>query len=669
MNWTVSPQQVRRVAAAMALLAAPAAAQEPADTFRLREVVVTATRTPVRITEAPGTVTVLTGVELQERGIRYVADALRVVPGAAVVQGGGPGGLKSVFMRGGESDYVQVLVDGIQVNDPGGAFDWAHLRTDDIDRIEIVRGPASVLYGSDAASGVVQIFTRAGGAPRLVVGAAGGVGAKPAADGTYRSGAFDASLTGTTDALPLRAATLRYGVNAAHNATNGLYAGNSDYDNSALSGRLQLVAPRADVALTVRGADNTYHYPTTGSGMITDREQFATGETRSVGVDAGYRLLPALEVRLLGSSYRLDARTEDPALHADDDSFWSTSEQSRRSVDARLNAYLPGGAVLTAGIDHERQAAATALESHSGSFGSFTDASDESRRNTGWYTQLHGAPIAAVAFTLGGRIDDNESFGTFRTARAALSWVPLAGTRFHAAWGTAFKAPTFYENFAVGFTRGNPDLEPEQVRGREAGLELTSADGRLVVAGTWFDQRFSNLIQYTFAPPEPEAPNFFNVGAARAHGLELSLRGHAGRLAGNAHYTLTSTRVTDPGFGGDMAFQPNGRLLRRPLHQAGGGLAYRASPALRFLMDAHYTGSRDDLDFTDPDSWEGVRIVLPDHTTVDAGVEFGALREGATTLELTLRVRNILDRRYEEIYNFPAAGRVVEVGMRAGLGL
>ena len=669
--------------------ASPATAQSPADTmhaaasrdatidpqaypdtFRLQEVVVTATRLPVRRVAAPGSVAVLTRTDLQALGSGLVADAIRTVPGVAVVQGGGPGSMTSVFIRGGESDYVQVLVDGIQVNDPGGAFDWAHLRTEDIDRIEIVRGPASVLYGSDAATGVVQLFTRSGGATRIGAGVVAGAGRKTGrgAAGTYRTGSADASLTGSTSRFLLQDARLSYGLTASRHASNGLYESNSDYGSTALSGRLHVVAPRGDAAITVRATDNTYRYPTTGSGAVIDTRQFAEGATQSAGVDAGYRLAPALELRVLGSYHSADGRTDDPALEPGGDFFWSSGAQSRRRLDVRINASLPAGAVFTAGAEVERQAAATELESHSAVFGTYTDESDEARRNTGWYAQVHATPGAGIAVTLGGRLDDNEAFGTFTTGRAAVSWTPMTATRLHASWGTSFKAPTFYENFAAGFTKGNPDLEPEQVRGGEIGAEIAVAGGTLTLAAALFDQRLRNLIQYTFVTPSPEAPSFYNVGAARARGIETSARVVAGRITARGHYTLTSTRVMDAGFGEDMAFVAGRRLLRRPTHQAGGGITWSSPIGVHAMIDARYAGGRDDLDFTDPDAWAGNRTTLPAFGVVDAGASYGGLRHGATAFDITVRVRNILDARYAEIFNFPSAGRVLEVGVRAIMG-
>src|SRR5437867_8978759 len=158
-----------------ALLFAILQAQQPTDTARLSPIVVTADRLPIPAAAVPAAVTVLSGAALRAQGIRTVADALRTVPGATVVASGSFGAQTSLFVRGGESDYVKVLIDGVPQNQPGGAFDFADLTTDNVDRIEIVRGPASVLYGSDAVTGVIQIFTRTGsGAPRVTAAARAG---------------------------------------------------------------------------------------------------------------------------------------------------------------------------------------------------------------------------------------------------------------------------------------------------------------------------------------------------------------------------------------------------------------------------------------------------------------------------------------------------------------
>jgi vitamin B12 transporter len=655
-----------------------AQAQAATDTFRLGAVVVTATRTAVPLADAPGSVTVVTGAELREHGVHFVADALRRVPGIAVAQSAGPGALTSVFMRGGESDYVQVLVDGVQANDPGGAFNWAHLRAEDIDRIEIVRGPASVLYGSDAVSGVIQIFTRAGGAPRVSASISTARGAKHAAGASAATGAtagtaspdgsdafgthaFDASVTGSS---PLPRGTLSYGASGGRTLSDGLYAYNSDYDNTTFAGKVGWTGSAFDMMLTARRTAHQYHYPTSGSGMVFDRNQVARGTAAALGLDLGYRVTQRIEMRALTTLHAADARTENPPDTPDHGSDWSTADQTRRGVDVRANIELPLAAVLTVGAEREWQRATTAFESVS-QFGTFADSSRNRRSNTGWYAQLHGSPVRAIVTTVGARIDDNETFGTFRTARAAVGWRPRTSLRLHAALGSAFKEPTFYENFATGFVRGNPALQPERSHSRELGVEQTFVGGRGTAAATWFDQRFRNLIQYTFTAM-PGEPNYHNVGAARARGLELAAQLHAARASLNGAYTFTDTRVTDEGFGTDPLFQHGEPLLRRARHTAVLGAAAQLRPAVRALVDVRYVGERHDLDFTDPAQWSGVRTTLEPYTSIDAGATY-LLQRGRTSLEAGLHVRNVFDTEYAEIYNFPAPGRVLELRLRAGM--
>src|SRR6185295_15322133 len=166
----------------VALLALALTVQQPQDTVTLNPVVVTGTRVPMPLNNVSSAVTVLRGADLAIRGIRSVADALQLVPGASIVESGSFGAQTSLFMRGGESDYTKVLLDGVPLNQPGGSIDLANLTTDNIDRIEIVRGPASVLYGSDAMTGVVQIFTKQGGG--------GGGAARARLGGELRAGTY-----------------------------------------------------------------------------------------------------------------------------------------------------------------------------------------------------------------------------------------------------------------------------------------------------------------------------------------------------------------------------------------------------------------------------------------------------------------------------------------------
>jgi vitamin B12 transporter len=208
-----------------ALVPTLAAAQDPPrDTVVLSDIVVTATRLPMPRSSVASTVTVIQGEDLRSQGIHYVADALRVVPGMAVAQNGSFGAVTAAFIRGGESDYLQVMVDGVQVNGAGGTFDFANLTTENIERIEVVSGPGSVLYGSDAVSGVVQVFTRQGRG-RATVDAA-------VSAGSYGTWSMDAGLQGAANALD-------YSVSVSRLSTDGVHAFNSQHRS---------IAPRASVA-------------------------------------------------------------------------------------------------------------------------------------------------------------------------------------------------------------------------------------------------------------------------------------------------------------------------------------------------------------------------------------------------------------------------------------
>ena len=180
------------------------AAQETQDTTRLPELIVTPTKLPTRPDAVVSSVTTISGDDLKARGIRFVQDALRDVPGATLVQVGSYGGVSSLFMRGGESDYVKVLVDGIPVNQSGGGYNWANLTTDNVDRIEILRGPGSVIYGSDAVSGVVQIFTRRGQGRLAFEGGAEG--------GTFGTIDGHLGLLGGTDRVSYSADASRFTI-------------------------------------------------------------------------------------------------------------------------------------------------------------------------------------------------------------------------------------------------------------------------------------------------------------------------------------------------------------------------------------------------------------------------------------------------------------------------
>jgi vitamin B12 transporter len=628
------------------------------DTVVLKPVVVTATRVPTRADAVTAAVTVIRGESLRARGIRTVADALRETLGATVVETSGPGSQTSLFLRGGESDYVKVLLDGVSLNQPGGAYTFAHLTTDDVDRIEIVRGPVSVLYGSDAVAGVIQIFTRTGlggGIPRVQAEAGTG------SHGTSRVGG---SVTGGT-------ARLGYSLGFSRFAADGLFPVNSGYQNTTITTRLRLTPDvRSDAAVTVRHSDGVFHYPTDGAGRIVDANQAATDRGPAVAVEIGRRVTRRLETRLFLGSTDSDGRLDDDPDAPGDTTliFHSRDQIRRRSADLRANWQAGTAALITAGIaledGHLRHS--DACQFYSG--GAFFDCSGPPMDRTRWTHAVFfqwladggsGRPVSA---NIGARLEDNQQFGTFATWRAGAAWRLDGATRLRAAAGTGFKEPTFLEAYATGFVTGNPDLRPERTFSWEGGIEHSVPGTSVSIAATYFDQRFSDLVVYDFS----RTPNYVNIAAAKSAGAEVAVDWTPRNgLSVSLSYTYLDTRVLDGG--GDPTFATGKRLIRRPANTAVLRLASRLGRRGAATLGARFVGDRDDLDFS---TFPAARVTLHPYTRVQATVEYTVLQGRGWGPGLTLQAQgeNLLGDMGREIANFPVRGRTLFFGMTLGTG-
>jgi vitamin B12 transporter len=614
----------------------PLAGQTPSDTAELNPVVVTATRIPTPAADLPVAVTVISGAQLREQGIRTVAEALRTVPGAGVVTTNAYGSQTSLFLRGGESDYVKVLIDGVPQNAPGGAYDFANLTTDNVERIEVVRGPASVLYGSDAVTGVVQIFTRDGrGAAHGSVSVTGG---------TYGSSVVETTLTGGGE----RAG---YSVGVSRFSSDGMYAFNNQYRNDVVSGRVRFRPnERADAALSLRYGDALYHFPTDGGGDTVSHNQHQLARGPSVGLDLGHAFSSHVEGRLAAHWHRDNFQYAiDKNGPADTTTFpYSSSDWiTRTGLDARFNVRSLAREIVTVGGAFEREVMS----------GTTLDTS-RSRNDGAIYLQVVTAPERSVSVTVGARLEGNQRFGTYATHRTGMAVRIAEGMRAIASVGTGFKEPSFYETFATGFTRGNPDLRPEHSLNWEVGLEYRGLRSTMTVRVTYFHQRFRDLIQYSGTPLGPDSVNYSNVADAAAQGAELGVQGALGAgLSFDAGYTYLDSR--------DLA--TNLRLQRRPSHTASLALGCGSGARGTASLVAVFTGDRDDFDYS---TFPGGRVTLPPHTRVDVSGTYGLSRaRGALpALELTARIENLLAARYEDVKNFPARGRTLLVGGRLDWG-
>lgn len=638
-------------------LSLPGGVEAQLEPIQLEGIIVTGTPVPRTVGTETSHVTVLEGETLRNLGFSRVSEALAGVPGVVMVQNGSFGSVASTFFRGAEADHTKVLVDGVEVNQPGGSFDFSGIPLGDVERIEVVRGPASALYGSDAMAGVINIITRRGHGP---------MGASVSArGGTYGRMEWSAGVQGGGDFSS-------YSFSASRLSSDGILAFNNRFETSTLSGSVFLTPDdRTRVALTGRWGDKVYHFPTDGSGNVVDRNAFTYGDETVLGLEAMRRLTDRVEFRAMVRSYGWDGGSEDRPDGPEDNTgfFGYTSLDSfrRTSVDLRGNLALPMGATLSGGVEFEDEEQRSFSESLS-EFGPSSSNSRNQRSSRGYYLHLI-SEWSGWSGTVGGRLEDNEAYGEFFTYQAGVSYT-FAGTdtRIRGNLGKGLKEPTFLETHSSGFSVGNPDLDPEVSRVWEVGVEQPVGTGGARVSLTWFDQRLEDLIQYTFTSPEPGGPNYFNVAEGRSRGLEVTGRLPLGHLSLSGGYTYLDTEVLDAGFdeGDGATFVEGAPLIRRPEHQ----LNFRALLSIgrgSLSGDVRLVGERWDRDFG---SWPAAPVLLDRYTLLGLSADFNLLegRGNRPGFDLLLRAENLLDARYQEVFGFRAPGRTFLVGGRLAFG-
>lgn len=584
------------------------AAEAPSDPAAVEDkIVVTATRVETPLSQVGSSVTVLAGDDLRERGFSSVSDALRSAPGLDLARSGGPGQTTSVFLRGGSSSQTLVLLDGVRLNGTTtGAYDFADLSLDEVERIEIVRGPQSPLYGSEAAAGVIQIFTRRG-EPGFEAAALGEIGE----DDHHR---LRASLGGGSDdgrwSGRLSAADERLNAVSAADPRNG----NSEldrHDNLTLTGNLGFApneSHRFDLDVRYFDAEvaiDGYAFP---AGPVDS----LTAELAREAKVAGFSYLGQA-----GSQLSLEARfgyTDDDLEGKDAaDPFGNYVIESRSQELGFQATYDAGNHRLTAGASREERRGGT-----ENTFDADVDID-------GIYLQDLIRLGERVSLTLGVRRDDHSTFGAEETGRAALAVEAWSAGRLHASWGQGFKAPTLNDLYYPFFS--NPDLQPERSESFDFGIEHSF--GAFLADLTYFDSDFEDLIAYDFVSARPE-----NIAAATSRGVESQLRWRpeGGRVQAGVTYTWNETE--DEALGTPLA--------RRPKRRATADVSWRPADAWRVAVHALSVADRIDSDGSE----------LEDYTRFDVSAAYRAGR-----FEPSLRVLNVGDDDTSEIGGYGAQGR------------
>lgn len=579
-------------------------------------IIVTASRLPTALDASTAALSVLEAADLERRQTVFVADALATLPGVTITQNGAFGGQATLRIRGAASEQTLVLIDGVAINDPtapGGGFNTAFLDSHDVARIEVLRGPQSTLWGSDAIGGVVNIITR-----RPRDGASGGASIEGGSFGTLRVGGSLGFGGDTFDA--------RFG--AAELTTDGLSKADEDdgnreddpLDNLTLDGRVGWnVAKTLRLEAFGRASESDGAFDSFGTATgVRDGDENARTEEINGGLAAKLTLFEGkLENVLIASRAEIERRS------------FSSGVQTFAADGARDSWRYQGTARL-----NERLTVA---------FGGEREDSDFKQLGT---TQIDGLfalaevkPLTGLTLTGGVRRDDHSTFGAVTTSRVGARWELRPGVGVRASWGQGFKAPTVFQITGGGFAPANPNLQPEEADGWDAAIFVTLLNGRFIAEVGAFDLETTNLINFSSA-------GYVNVARAESAGAELATRfavTPAITLSGNYTRTDATNAVTGR------------RLIRIPEHAATIEADWRATERAGLTAIVRYNGEETD----------SVRPRNPTGTVASwTRIDLAGRYRLTPRLEAYARIENALDENYQDVFGYGTPGRSGYVGLR-----
>lgn len=637
--------------------------------------VVSASHVEVPLTRVTSTVTVISGAELQARGLHSVAEALRAVPGLAVASTGGIGATTGVFPRGGESNFTLAIVDDVPVNAFGGDVDFGQISTANIDRVEIVRGPQSAVFGSGAIGAVVRVVTRRGGPPTAAVTAEGG---------GYGTGRLTAATAGSQGAFEWGAHFDRLqsdGLNGERLHT-GETVVNDDYQRqsgaAAMGWRRGESYLRGDFRYSTdeRGFPGPFGSNPIGAYTGIDRISRGVNDRSVASIAASLPLTATLRVQAQTGYTRLDSDFASP--------FGASDSFSRRWTGrAQADLRLAQGLDTSAGLEVQRERAGSTYIT-----GAVSQAIPIERTTAGYFAEVRWSARDRLFLVTGLRIEDirretiEEAPSRFSprpllpadevvsvNPRVSAGWIVRGGatdyTKVRGAAGTGIRAPDAFE---LAFT-DNPGLRPERSVSAEAGVDQAFARGIGLLEATAFFNEYDDLIVAVGSFRGSSRFRTDNIANARARGLELALtlRGRlplrrAIDLGARVGYTLLDSEVLEVDRAGSAPppFTAGQPLLRRPRHQFFADLSAASGRLAGFLRGG---GRSTALDVEPSYGTFGGLFDNAGYQAWDAGASFRLGRA-----EIFGRVENLLDRAYEEAFGFPALGRRAIAGLRIAAG-
>jgi vitamin B12 transporter len=611
-------------------------------------VVVTAETEPVLRSQTTAPTDLITRDEIDQRQAVSLPDLLLFSPGVAFDRTGPFGGTASLFLNGGNSDFTKVLVDGTPINSPGSAVDFSSLTTENIDKVEIVRGAESAIYGSDAVSGVVQLFTHRGETriPSADLFAEGG------GFSSARGGADLSGLLGKFDYSGAAAYFQTDGQGPDDAFLNRTFSGNFGYsfsDTNQLHLSLRSNASDAEIP-----GPTLVLPPVASQGYAQDifstnvRWEFTSGShwhSQLTGTES-YTRQHSFETEPAGAAY-------DSLLEFNLAGFGAQSTYVSRSL------------IGTAGYQYEVENGGI----------SYVLPGHLRRNNQAGYLDFRYTPVSRLSLDFGVRAEDNASYGTRVVPRVGGAYVLHFGkgfwgdTRYRVFYGEGIKEPRFDETFGTDpCFPGNPNLKPEASKGWSTGFEQKLDSDRWKISADYFYNRFYDIISFAncfpgglcTAFPPATCPygngTYFNTDLAFARGLNLASEWRLSKnlfLFGN--YTYDDTRVLQSENPyADPALITGNRLLRRPLNSGSMGLNL-ALARVNWSFIGYFSGVRTDSDFID-----FIRVNDSGYARFDIAASYNV----SHGLAFTARATNLFNKQYEDAFGYPALGRYYLFGLR-----
>ena len=613
----------------------PAHAQAP---IALEGVVITADRGSESAEKVGSAVTVITREQIEASRAENVAELLETVPGLNVNQSGGVGGTANVYIRGADPDHTQVLIDGIRVNDPAqasGEFDFSLFALGNVERIEVLRGPQSGLYGSDAIGGVVNIITRKGEGPLQ--------GTVETEAGSYSTHAERIAVSGSKDGVAVSAAVSNFRTSGFSRSTLGTEDDATEKQSANLRMDMDFT-PNAGITVVLgryRVDAETDTSPQRGENDKAEKILSIAAVTGRVDLWEG---LVRNQVTLFANKTERNFFEDDVSVRSGLQPQTDLFDGDRVGIEAQSDITVRAVDRLTLGARTERETAEQITETLTGRSLAFSG----EERTSAAFGLYQFNPIETLTLTAAGRAEDFGSAGIEDTYRftGALR-IPRTQTKLRASYGTGAKAPTLTQRFAsTSFVIGNPNLSVETSKGLDVGADQKLLDGKLTVSATYFKNDITDLIIFVdddgVAVGDPGT--FENIASAKTQGVEL------------AATILPTTWLTI-----DLAYtyldaidaETGAPLQRRPEHTASARVTLRPTDKARLAASVLYVGERfNGANRTD---------LLDDYIRVDLTGSY-ALLDNADAF---IRVENLTDEHYEEIKDFGVAGRSAYAGLRA----